>query len=61
MAHIYNPGDSPVTIDGDGRILGGREHGEADSRREPIRGHLAAGRLVNLDQLKPAPADKGDS
>lgn len=47
MASVYNPSDSPVTID-DGVTIGGREHAETPLSKI-IREHIAAGRLVRVE------------
>lgn len=45
---IYNPTDSPVVLDEDGRTLGGGEWGWADSKF--IGDSIDAGRLVKADK-----------
>jgi hypothetical protein len=47
---IYNPTDSPIVIDDEGRTLGGGEWGWADSKF--VGDDLHSGRLVKAD--KPA-------
>lgn len=47
---IYNTTDGPLIIDRAGRVLGGRERLEdVDVDASPVAGHIAAGRLVVLD------------
>jgi hypothetical protein len=45
---IYNPTDSPVVIDGEGRTIAGREWGWADSK--DVGDALDSGRLVKVDK-----------
>ena len=55
MATIYNSTDGPLIVDRAGRVLGARERLEdADVSASPIAGHIAAGRIVVVDE---APAE----
>lgn len=49
---VYNPSDGPVVIDVDGRVLGSREWGPADSTDDTAKALLASDQLVKVD--KPA-------
>ena len=48
---LYNTTDGPLLIDRAGRVLGARERLEdADVSSSPIAGHIAAGRIVVVDE-----------
>lgn len=58
---LYNTTDGPLLIDRAGRVLGARERLEdADVSSSPIAGHIAAGRIVVVDepQVEDAKAPK---
>lgn len=47
---IYNGTDGPLIIDRAGRVLGARERrDDVDVTASPVSGHIAAGRLVVID------------
>lgn len=45
-AAAYNPTDSPVVIDGEGRTLGGRAWGPVETTEDAVKAALSDGRLV---------------
>lgn len=56
MARLYNCTDGPVSL-ADGTVIGGREHAETQLSAD-VRGHVKAGRLVQVkdaDVAKAAP------
>lgn len=52
MPLVFNPTDSPVTVDGD-RLLAGRSWGEVKVTDERVVAALEAGRLVRSDAEPP--------
>ena len=46
---VYNTTDGPVTIDSDGRQLGGGEYGAADTSTPEVRDAVARGNLINVE------------
>lgn len=55
----YNPGDTPVVIDRDGRTLGGREWGPVLTTEEDAKAAFSDGRLIKVaaEDLDSANAD----
>lgn len=54
---IYNTTDGPLIIDRAGRVLGAREHRDnVDASSSPVAGHIAAGRLIELEAQADAEA-----
>ena len=45
----YNPTDSPVVVDAEGRTIGGREWGPADDAVDEVTQALGADQLVWVD------------
>lgn len=57
MAGIYNTTDGPLIIDRAGRVLGARERrDDVDVTASPVAGHIAAGRLIELEAKADAEA-----
>lgn len=47
---VYNTSDTMVVVDDDGRSVGGREWGVADSTSEPVKRALESGELIRADE-----------
>ena len=55
MATVYNPSLGPIVIDDEGHILAADDRADLDTAAEPVAGHIAAGRLLIVEDPEPRP------
>jgi hypothetical protein len=54
----FNPTDTPVVIDDEGRVLPGLEHGDVDPDAPEVEAAVEQGRLILADDEPKPPAKK---
>lgn len=58
---IYNSTDGPLIVDDEGRVLEGRTHrSECDVELAPVAAHIAAGRIVVVEEPEAQADDASD-